>query len=60
MVSIQIWVTPFHIHCTGELEQVPLALLAGRPFLSTGLATPRRRVRAPGDKQEALLSTAAK
>ncbi|KAK9531796.1 hypothetical protein VZT92_011201 [Zoarces viviparus] len=37
MVSIQIWVAPFHIHCTGELEQVCLALAIGCPFLSTGL-----------------------
>lgn len=37
MVSIQIWVTRFHIHCTGELEQVCLALVIGCPFLSTGL-----------------------
>lgn len=37
MVSIQIWVTWFHIHCTGELEQVCLALVIGCPFLSTGL-----------------------
>lgn len=37
MVSIQIWVTRFHIHSTGELEQVCLALVIGCPFLSTGL-----------------------
>lgn len=37
MVSIQIWVIRFHIHCTGELEQVCLALVIGCPFLSTGL-----------------------
>lgn len=37
MVSIQIWVIQFHIHCTGELEQVCLALVTGCPFLSTGL-----------------------
>lgn len=37
MVSIQIWVTRFHIHCTGELEQVCLALVTGCPFLSTEL-----------------------
>lgn len=37
MVSIQIWVTWFHIHCTGELEQVYLASAVGCPFLSTGL-----------------------
>lgn len=37
MVSIQIWVTQFHTPCTGELEQVCLALVIGCPFLSTGL-----------------------
>ena len=37
MVSIQIWVTRFHSQCTGELEQVCLALVIGCPFLSTGL-----------------------
>lgn len=37
MVSIQIWVTRFHIQCTGELEQVCLAVVIGSPFFSTGL-----------------------
>lgn len=37
MVSIQIWVTRFHIRCTGELEQVCLAAAAGSLFFSTGL-----------------------
>ena len=37
MVSIQIWVIQFHIRCTGELEQVCLALVFGCPLLSTGL-----------------------
>lgn len=37
MVSIQIWVTRFHVHCTGELEQVCLAVVIGCPFFSTGL-----------------------
>lgn len=37
MVSIQIWVIRFYIHCTGELDQVCLALVIGCPFLSTGL-----------------------
>lgn len=37
MVSIQIWVTRFHICCTGELEQVCLAAVTGSPFFSTGL-----------------------
>lgn len=37
MVSIQIWVTRFHVRCTGELEQGCLAALAGSPFFSTAL-----------------------
>lgn len=37
MVSIQIWVTRFHIRCTGELGQVCLAAVIGSPFFSTGL-----------------------
>lgn len=37
MVSIQIWVTRFHVSCTGELEQGCLAALTGSPFFSTAL-----------------------
>lgn len=37
MVSIQIWVTRFHVRCTGELEQGCLAALTGSPFFSTAL-----------------------
>lgn len=47
MVSIQIWVTRFHIRGTGEQRQVCLAAVTGCPFFSTG----------PGQQHEVRLVT---